>query len=62
MKVAQLLLGMLSLLVGVGLILGRDRIARRHRRRWQTGAPVPWVFLGTLLATNGLLQIALALA
>ena len=64
MTVAQLVLGTLSLVVGAGLILGRDQIAQRHRRRGssQTGAAVLWVFLGALLATNGLLQIALAMA
>jgi hypothetical protein len=61
---AQFVLGCLLLAGGTALILGRHRIAARHRRggNWQMGAPVLWFFMGTLLAINGVLQLALAVA
>jgi hypothetical protein len=64
MMAAQLVLGCLLLAGGVGLILGRHRIAARHRNAgsWQAGAPVLWVFVGSLLAINGIFQLVLAVA
>jgi hypothetical protein len=40
------------------------RIGQRHRRRGTVmmAAPVLWLFLGTLLATNGLLLLLLGVA
>ena len=64
MAAVQLALGCLLLAGGAALILGRNRIAARHRRlgAWQTGAPVLWAFIGTLLAINGILQLVIAVA
>jgi hypothetical protein len=64
MAAAQLVLGCLLLTGGTGLIIGRHRIAARHRGRgsWQTGAPVLWLFIGLLLAINGVMQLAIAVA
>jgi hypothetical protein len=64
MAAAQFVLGCLLLAGGAGLILLRHRIAARRRRLggWQAGAPELWVFLGTLLAINGVLQLVLAAA
>jgi hypothetical protein len=64
MATVQLVLGCLLLGGGAVLILGRHRIAARHRNlgAWQTGAPVLWAFIGALLAINGVVQLVLAVA
>jgi hypothetical protein len=64
MTAAQIVLGLALLSLGVGMIAGSQRIGRRHRRRSNTmmSAPVLWLFLGTLLAMNGLLLLLLGLA
>ena len=64
MTAAQLVLGLALLTVGVAMIAGSRRIGRRKRRSGDTvmAAPVLWLFLGTLLAMNGVLQLLLAFA
>jgi hypothetical protein len=46
------------------MLAGSRRIGQRHRRRGDAmiAAPILWLFLGTLLATNGVLLLLLGLA
>ena len=62
--VVQLLLGAALLLAGGAMIAARRGISGREPRRAGAPlvAPVLWLFLGTLLAMNGLLLLLLALA
>ena len=62
MVVTQGFLGGLLLVTGVVFIVASRRLTARHRRRGTPSSPVVWVFLGTLMATNGVLQLVLAFA
>jgi hypothetical protein len=64
MSALQAVLGAASLIVGVALIAGRRRIGQRALRRAapDVALPIVWMFLGALLAMNGVLQLALAVA
>jgi hypothetical protein len=61
--VAHLLLGVALLIVGAALALGRQRITCKEAQRGRTriGA-TGWTVLGGILALNGVLQVALAVA
>ena len=63
MTAAQTVLALALLAGGVGLIAAGRRIGERARRRGHPmlAAPVLWMFLGVLLAMNGLLQLLIAL-
>jgi hypothetical protein len=62
MTAAQLALGLAMVTVGVAMIAGRQRIGQRQRRHAVMAAPMLWLFLGAVLAMNGLLQLLLAIA
>ncbi len=64
MQIAQAVLGIALLATAVVMIAGRQRLGARARRRGSPAATptILWLFLGTLLATNGVLQLVLALA
>jgi hypothetical protein len=64
MTAAQIVLGVALLGLGLGMIAASRRIGRSPRRRSDVmmAAPILWLFLGTLLAMNGLLLLLLGLA
>lgn len=64
MHIAQGLLGIASLALGVLMIAMRRRLASRARRggRQSTAVATVWVVCGALFVTNGSLQLVMAVS
>jgi hypothetical protein len=62
MRVAQAILGVACLLVGIRVLARRSRLAERAKARGNAtaAAPAAWAVVGTLMTANGLLQLLLA--
>src|SRR4051794_3823411 len=58
MATAQLVLGCLLLISGAFIAFGRKRIDAYHRRAGRTPNEIPalWIFVGTVMMINGVLQ------